>query len=234
MMVISKGQAKVKNQVEDIADDLIQTLFWAQSVEGFAFSAMMMKSNMLLMMLSLMLETDDQLRSVGKSREDMQASHPMDRLLVGMLVLEDWSCNATAFKAVNDHKQVVVLVPTTVLAQQHYTNFKERFQNFAVNIDVLSRFRSKKEQTETLEKIENGQVDILIGTHRVLSKDVVFSDLGLMIIDEEQRFGLSIKETLKELKTSRCSDLDSNANSSYPSHVYAGNSRFVCYWNSSN
>ena len=105
-----------------------------------------------------------------------------------------------AFKAVNDHKQVVVLVPTTVLAQQHYTNFKERFQNFAVNIDVLSRFRSKKEQTETLEKLKNGQVDILIGTHRVLSKDVVFADLGLMIIDEEQRFGVKHKETLKELK----------------------------------
>ena len=125
----------------------------------------------------------------------------MDRLLVGDVGFGKTEvAMRAAFKAVNDHKQVVVLVPTTVLAQQHYTNFKERFQNFAVNIDVLSRFRSKKEQAETLEKLKNGQVDILIGTHRVLSKDVVFSDLGLMIIDEEQRFGVKHKETLKELK----------------------------------
>lgn len=105
-----------------------------------------------------------------------------------------------AFKAVNDHKQVVILVPTTVLAQQHYTNFKERFQNFAVNVDVLSRFRSKRADCNTWKNWKNGQVDILIGTHRVLSKDVVFADLGLMIIDEEQRFGVKHKETLKELK----------------------------------
>ena len=147
------------------------------------------------------VETDDQLRSVEEIKRDMQASQPMDRLLVGDVGFGKTEvAMRAAFKAVNDHKQVVVLVPTTVLAQQHYTNFKERFQNFAVNIDVLSRFRSKKEQTEILEKLKHGQVDILIGTHRVLSKDVVFSDLGLMIIDEEQRFGVKHKETLKELK----------------------------------
>ena len=147
------------------------------------------------------VETDDQLRSIEEIKRDMQDSHPMDRLLVGDVGFGKTEvAMRAAFKAVNDHKQVVVLVPTTVLAQQHYTNFKERFQNFAVNIDVLSRFRSKKEQAETLEKLKNGQVDILIGTHRVLSKDVVFSDLGLMIIDEEQRFGVKHKETLKELK----------------------------------
>ena len=105
-----------------------------------------------------------------------------------------------AFKAVNDHKQVAVLVPTTVLAQQHYTNFKERFNDFAVNVEVLSRFRSKAEQKQTLEKLQKGQVDIIIGTHRLLSKDVEFADLGLIIIDEEQRFGVKHKETLKELK----------------------------------
>ena len=147
------------------------------------------------------IETDDQLRSIEEIKRDMQDSHPMDRLLVGDVGFGKTEvAMRAAFKAVNDHKQVVVLVPTTVLAQQHYTNFKERFQNFAVNIDVLSRFRSKKEQAETLEKLKNGQVDILIGTHRVLSKDVVFADLGLMIIDEEQRFGVKHKETLKELK----------------------------------
>lgn len=106
-----------------------------------------------------------------------------------------------AFKAVKDHKQVAVLVPTTVLAQQHYTNFAERFDNYPVNVDVLSRFRSKKEQNETLEKLKQGQVDIIIGTHRLLSKDVEFSDLGLIVIDEEQRFGVKHKEKLKELKT---------------------------------
>jgi len=106
-----------------------------------------------------------------------------------------------AFKAVNDHKQVAILVPTTVLAQQHYTNFKERFNDFAVNVDVLSRFRTKAEQNETLEALKKGQVDIIIGTHRLLSQDVEFADLGLIVIDEEQRFGVKHKEKLKELKT---------------------------------
>ena len=106
-----------------------------------------------------------------------------------------------AFKAVKDHKQVAVLVPTTVLAQQHYTNFSERFENYPVTVDVLSRFRIKKEQNDTLAKLKKGQVDIIIGTHRLLSKDVDFADLGLIIIDEEQRFGVKHKEKLKELKT---------------------------------
>ena len=114
-----------------------------------------------------------------------------------------------AFKAVNDHKQVAVLVPTTVLAQQHYANFKERFESFAVEVAVLSRFQSKAEQKETLEKLKKGRVDIIIGTHRLLSKDVVFSDLGLIVIDEEQRFGVKHKETLKELKKGGCAYLDS-------------------------
>ena len=147
------------------------------------------------------VETEDQLRSIEEIKKDMQASQPMDRLLVGDVGFGKTEvAMRAAFKAVNDHKQVVVLVPTTVLAQQHYSNFKERFEQFAVNIDVLSRFRSKKEQTETLEKLKKGQVDILIGTHRVLSKDVEFADLGLIIIDEEQRFGVKHKEALKELK----------------------------------
>jgi len=140
-------------------------------------------------------------RSIEEIKKDMQAPQPMDRLLVGDVGFGKTEvAMRAAFKAVNDHKQVVVLVPTTVLAQQHYSNFKERFEQFAVNVDVLSRFRSKKEQTETLEKLKKGQVDILIGTHRVLSKDVEFADLGLMIIDEEQRFGVKHKEALKELK----------------------------------
>ena len=195
-----KAKQKVKNQVEDIADDLIKLYSERSQLKGFAFSADDEDQHAFDDAFPY-VETDDQLRSVEEIKSDMQASQPMDRLLVGDVGFGKTEvAMRAAFKAVNDRKQVVVLVPTTVLAQQHYTNFKERFQNFAVNIDVLSRFRSKKEQTETLEKLKNGQVDILIGTHRVLSKDVVFSDLGLMIIDEEQRFGVKHKETLKELK----------------------------------
>ena len=195
-----KAKQKVKNQVEDIADDLIKLYSERSQLKGFAFSADDEDQHAFDDAFPY-VETDDQLRSIEEIKRDMQASQPMDRLLVGDVGFGKTEvAMRAAFKAVNDHKQVVVLVPTTVLAQQHYTNFKERFQNFAVNIDVLSRFRSKKEQTETLEKLKNGQVDILIGTHRVLSKDVVFADLGLMIIDEEQRFGVKHKETLKELK----------------------------------
>lgn len=195
-----KAKQKVKNQVEDIAYDLIKLYSDRSQLKGYAFSADDEEQDAFDDAFPY-VETDDQLRSVEEIKRDMQASQPMDRLLVGDVGFGKTEvAMRAAFKAVNDHKQVVVLVPTTVLAQQHYTNFKERFQNFAVNIDVLSRFRSKKEQTETLEKLKNGQVDILIGTHRVLSKDVVFADLGLMIIDEEQRFGVKHKETLKELK----------------------------------
>lgn len=195
-----KAKQKVKNQVEDIADDLIKLYSERSQLKGFAFSADDDDQDAFDDAFPY-VETDDQLRSIEEIKRDMQASQPMDRLLVGDVGFGKTEvAMRAAFKAVNDHKQVVILVPTTVLAQQHYTNFKERFQNFAVNIDVLSRFRSKKEQTATLEKLKNGQVDILIGTHRVLSKDVVFADLGLMIIDEEQRFGVKHKETLKELK----------------------------------
>ncbi|HEV6565040.1 TPA: transcription-repair coupling factor [Streptococcus pneumoniae] len=195
-----KAKQKVKNQVEDIADDLIKLYSERSQLKGFAFSAADDDQDAFDDAFPY-VETDDQLRSIEEIKRDMQASQPMDRLLVGDVGFGKTEvAMRAAFKAVNDHKQVVILVPTTVLAQQHYTNFKERFQNFAVNVDVLSRFRSKKEQTATLEKLKNGQVDILIGTHRVLSKDVVFADLGLMIIDEEQRFGVKHKETLKELK----------------------------------
>ncbi|HGE3058426.1 TPA: transcription-repair coupling factor [Streptococcus pneumoniae] len=195
-----KAKQKVKNQVEDIADDLIKLYSERSQLKGFAFSADDDDQDAFDDAFPY-VETDDQLRSIEEIKRDMQASQPMDRLLVGDVGFGKTEvAMRAAFKAVNDHKQVVILVPTTVLAQQHYTNFKERFQNFAVNVDVLSRFRSKKEQTATLEKLKNSQVDILIGTHRVLSKDVVFADLGLMIIDEEQRFGVKHKETLKELK----------------------------------
>ena len=195
-----KSKQKVKSQVEDIADDLIKLYAERSQLKGFAFSKDDEDQNAFDEAFPY-VETEDQLRSIEEIKKDMQASQPMDRLLVGDVGFGKTEvAMRAAFKAVNDHKQVVVLVPTTVLAQQHYSNFKERFEQFAVNVDVLSRFRSKKEQTETLEKLKKGQVDILIGTHRVLSKDVEFADLGLMIIDEEQRFGVKHKEALKELK----------------------------------
>ncbi|MFS9148880.1 transcription-repair coupling factor [Streptococcus infantis] len=195
-----KAKQKVKSQVEDIADDLIKLYAERSQLKGFAFSKDDEDQNAFDEAFPY-VETEDQLRSIEEIKKDMQSAQPMDRLLVGDVGFGKTEvAMRAAFKAVNDHKQVVVLVPTTVLAQQHYSNFKERFEQFAVNVDVLSRFRSKKEQTETLEKLKKGQVDILIGTHRVLSKDVEFADLGLMIIDEEQRFGVKHKEALKELK----------------------------------
>ena len=195
-----KAKQKVKNQVEDIADDLIKLYAERSQLKGYAFSKDD-EDQVAFDEAFPYVETEDQLRSIEEIKKDMQAPQPMDRLLVGDVGFGKTEvAMRAAFKAVNDHKQVVVLVPTTVLAQQHYSNFKERFEQFAVNVDVLSRFRSKKEQTETLEKLKKGQVDILIGTHRVLSKDVEFADLGLIIIDEEQRFGVKHKETLKELK----------------------------------
>ncbi len=195
-----KAKQKVKNQVEDIADDLIKLYAERSQLKGYAFSKDD-EDQVAFDEAFPYIETEDQLRSIEEIKKDMQAPQPMDRLLVGDVGFGKTEvAMRAAFKAVNDHKQVVVLVPTTVLAQQHYSNFKERFEQFAVNVDVLSRFRSKKEQTETLEKLKKGQVDILIGTHRVLSKDVEFADLGLIIIDEEQRFGVKHKETLKELK----------------------------------
>ena len=195
-----KAKQKVKNQVEDIADDLIKLYAERSQLKGYAFSKDD-EDQVAFDEAFPYIETEDQLRSIEEIKKDMQAPQPMDRLLVGDVGFGKTEvAMRAAFKAVNDHKQVVVLVPTTVLAQQHYSNFKERFEQFAVNVDVLSRFRSKKEQTETLEKLKKGQVDILIGTHRVLSKDVEFADLGLIIIDEEQRFGVKHKEALKELK----------------------------------
>ena len=196
-----KTKQKVTKQVEDIADDLLRLYAERSQLKGFAFSP----DDDLQREFDddfAYVETEDQLRSILEIKHDMEANKPMDRLLVGDVGFGKTEvAMRAAFKAVKDHKQVAVLVPTTVLAQQHYTNFAERFDNYPVNVDVLSRFRSKKEQNETLEKLKQGQVDIIIGTHRLLSKDVEFSDLGLIVIDEEQRFGVKHKEKLKELKT---------------------------------
>ena len=187
--------------MEDIADDLIKLYAERSQLEGFSFSSD--DENQIEFDNDFpYVETEDQLRSIQEIKKDMESKQPMDRLLVGDVGFGKTEvAMRAAFKAVNDHKQVAILVPTTVLAQQHYTNFKERFNDFAVNVDVLSRFRTKAEQNETLEALKKGQVDIIIGTHRLLSQDVEFADLGLIVIDEEQRFGVKHKEKLKELKT---------------------------------
>ena len=195
-----KTKQKVQTQVEDIADDLLKLYAERSQLEGFAYSKDDENQEAFEQDFPY-IETDDQLRSIEEIKKDMESNRPMDRLLVGDVGFGKTEvAMRAAFKAVNDHKQVAVLVPTTVLAQQHYANFKERFESFAVEVAVLSRFQSKAEQKETLEKLKKGRVDIIIGTHRLLSKDVVFSDLGLIVIDEEQRFGVKQKEKIKEYR----------------------------------
>ncbi|HEM3670301.1 TPA: transcription-repair coupling factor [Streptococcus suis] len=195
-----RTKQKVQKQVEDIADDLIKLYAERSQLKGFAFSPDD-ENQIEFDNYFTHVETDDQLRSIDEIKKDMEKDSPMDRLLVGDVGFGKTEvAMRAAFKAVNDGKQVAILVPTTVLAQQHYANFQERFAEFPVNVDVMSRFKTKKEQEKTLEKLKKGQVDIIIGTHRLLSKDVVFADLGLLIIDEEQRFGVKHKERLKELK----------------------------------
>ncbi|OUK32487.1 hypothetical protein BU183_09150, partial [Enterococcus faecium] len=134
-------------------------------------------------------------------KRDMEKEKPMDRLLVGDVGYGKTEVALrAAFKAIKESKQVAFLVPTTILAQQHYETMLERFEGFPVNIGLLSRFRTRKQQKETIEQLRTGQVDIVVGTHRILSKDIEFSDLGLLIIDEEQRFGVKHKERLKQLR----------------------------------
>lgn len=148
-------------------------------------------------------ETPDQLAAIADVKTDMQSIHPMDRLVCGDVGFGKTEVALrAAFKATQDHKQVMVLCPTTILAQQHYTTFKERFEPFGVRVEVLSRFRTPKQQKKTLEDFANGEVQVLIGTHRLLSRDVNPKDLGLVIIDEEQRFGVGHKEQLKNMRES--------------------------------
>ncbi|MDR2977601.1 MAG: transcription-repair coupling factor [Streptococcaceae bacterium] len=191
----------VQKQIEDISEDLLKLYAERQSQKGFAFSKDDENQQEFDAAFSY-AETPDQLRSIAEVKQDMEKERPMDRLLVGDVGFGKTEvAMRAAFKAINDHKQVAVLVPTTVLAEQHYQTMSERFVDFGVNVAVLSRFQTKAEQAEILKKLRRGQVDLIVGTHRLLSKDVEFADLGLMVIDEEQRFGVKHKERLKELKT---------------------------------
>ena len=195
-----KTKRKVQSNIEDIADDLIDLYAKREAEKGFAFP----KDDQMQHDFDNAFpypETPDQLRSVDEIKRDMEKPHPMDRLLVGDVGFGKTEVALrAAFKAVEAGKQVIFLAPTTLLVQQHYETMKERFAGFPVNIGVLSRFQTRKQSKETIEQLEDGSLDIVVGTHRLLSKDVKFHDIGLLIIDEEQRFGVKHKEKIKQLK----------------------------------
>ncbi len=197
----TKAKTKARKSVQDIADDLIKLYAERQSAPGYAFSTDSSYQQEFEGMFPYD-ETRDQLRAIEEIKKDMEQSRPMDRLLCGDVGYGKTEVAVrAAFKSTMDSKQVAVLVPTTILAQQHYETFRERFQGYPINVQVLSRFRSRKEQNETIKGLKNGTVDVVIGTHRLLSQDIIFKSLGLLIVDEEQRFGVSHKEKLKRLKT---------------------------------
>lgn len=192
---------KVKSSVRDIAEDLIKLYAAREAAKGYAFSPDTEEQREFEAMFPYQ-ETPDQLRAIQEVKQDMERERPMDRLVCGDVGYGKTEVAIrAAFKAAMDGKQVAVLVPTTILAQQHYETFRERFADFPIRVEVLSRFRSRKEQTATIKGLKDGTVDVVIGTHRLLSKDITFRDLGLLIVDEEQRFGVSHKEKLKQLKT---------------------------------
>ncbi|MBN1641919.1 MAG: transcription-repair coupling factor [Anaerolineae bacterium] len=197
--------ARVKEQAKraatDIAKDLLALYSARQVVEGYAFSPDAEWQAELEASFPY-IETDDQLAAIQEVKADMEKPRPMDRLICGDVGYGKTEVALrAAFKAVMDGKQVAVLVPTTVLAQQHYDTFRRRLAPFPVNVEMLSRFRTPREQDEVLDRLARSEVDIVIGTHRLLSKDVQFKDLGLLVIDEEQRFGVTHKERLKQMRT---------------------------------
>jgi transcription-repair coupling factor (superfamily II helicase) len=197
----SHAKASVKEAVQKVAEELLELYAKRQTVTGFAFGPDSSWQKELEDSFPY-VETPDQAAAIAAIKRDMETARPMDRLLCGDVGYGKTEVALrAAFKAVQDGKQVAVLVPTTVLAQQHYETFQQRLAAFPVTVEMLSRFRSPREQSEILRKLLLGQVDILIGTHRLISQDVEFKDLGLVVIDEEQRFGVTHKEHLKKLRT---------------------------------
>ena len=196
----TKTRARVKKAMEDMADELLKLYAERQAAKGFAFNV----DNEFQLEFEEAFdytETDDQLNAIADIKRDMESTRPMDRLLCGDVGYGKTEvAMRAAFKSVQDGKQVAVLTPTTILAFQHYETFKKRFSQFPINIEMISRFRTQKEQKEILERTEQGKVDVLVGTHRLLSQDIKFLDLGLLIVDEEQRFGVRHKERLKQMR----------------------------------
>ena len=195
-----KVRAQARKAIEDEARELLAIYARRANAQGFAFSADTPWQHEIEASFPF-VETEDQLRAVRDVKADMESPHPMDRLICGDVGFGKTEVALrAAFKAVMDGKQVAVLVPTTVLAQQHYETFSQRLAAFPVKVEMLSRFRSREEQSRILPKIAAGEVDVVIGTHRLLSDDITFKDLGLIIIDEEQRFGVTHKEHFKRLR----------------------------------
>ena len=196
-----KRKARVRSRLHDIASDLMKVSALRESMKGFAFSAD--DENQVLFDNEFEYEeTPDQMKAINAIKYEMEQSKPMDMLLCGDVGYGKTEVAFRAiFKAVNDGKQVAYLCPTTILSNQQYQNAIDRFSHFPVNIALLNRFTSKKDQDSILERLENGKIDILFGTHRILSDDVKFKDLGLLIVDEEQRFGVTHKEKIKQYKS---------------------------------
>ena len=195
-----KTKARVKKAMKDMAEDLLKLYAARRTAEGHAFASDSEWQGEFEDAFEFS-ETEDQMNAILDVKRDMESPTPMDRLLCGDVGYGKTEvAMRAAFKAVSDNRQVAVLAPTTVLAFQHYNTFRQRFAAFPIKVEMLSRFRTAKQQKETIAKIEAGAVDVVIGTHRLLSKDVKFSDLGLMIVDEEQRFGVRHKERLKQLR----------------------------------
>lgn len=197
----SKTKQRVKESTDALAKELIKLYAKREQADGFAFSEDTPWQREFEDTF-LYNETADQLRSIEEVKADMEKPTPMDRLLCGDVGFGKTEVALrAAFKAVCDGKQVVYLCPTTILAMQHYETFVSRMADFPVTVEMLSRFRTQKQQTEIIKKLKEGRIDIIIGTHRLLSKDVEYKDLGLLIIDEEQRFGVAHKERIKEMRT---------------------------------
>ncbi len=195
------AKRRTKKAVEAIAQDLLMLYAKRETLPGHAFAPDSEWQRELEASFPY-IETEDQLVAIEAVKQDMEKPQPMDRLICGDVGYGKTEVALrAAFKAIMDGKQVAILVPTTVLAQQHYKTFTQRLKSFPVEVHMLSRFRTRKQQQETIEGLKQGKVDIVIGTHRLLSKDVEFKNLGLLIIDEEQRFGVRHKERIKQLRT---------------------------------
>lgn len=195
-----KTKSHVKSQVQILAKDLVELYAARQAKEGYAYSADTIWQREFEELFPYE-ETDDQMKAIQETKQDMESKKVMDRLICGDVGFGKTEIAIrAAFKAVQDGKQVAYLVPTTILAQQHYNTFVERMQDYPVRIGMMSRFVSPKEQRQNIEDLKKGQLDIIIGTHRLLSKDMDYRNLGLLIIDEEQRFGVSHKEKIKKMK----------------------------------
>ena len=197
----SATTSKVKKHLQEIAKDLVELYAKRQKIKGYAFSQDTPWQKQFEDSFPY-VETDDQLRCIEEVKKDMEKQAPMDRLLCGDVGYGKTEVAIrAAFKAVMDQKQVAYLVPTTILANQQYEEFRNRMSGFAMKVELLNRFRTKKEQEEVIKKLKLGEVDVVVGTHRLLSQDIEFKDLGLLIIDEEHRFGVKDKEKIKQLKT---------------------------------